>query len=106
MFIIDENDLVIGHREPHRLGLYVEGWVGTDANGYNFGSEMLSATEEGKWVSYVYRNPATGGIGSGSDFQLKNVWLKRYDGLLFASGWYMDADEFTKLLVSIAVDTF
>ena len=51
VFIIDENDLVIGHPDAHRLGLDLKGWVGTDANGYNFGPDMLSATAEGKWVS-------------------------------------------------------
>ncbi len=107
VFVIDESGRVIGHYEPDRLGLDVTGWVGTDANGYHFGSEMLSATEEGKWVSYVYRNPENGSIGSGSgDFELKNVWVVRHDGLLFASGWYVDADEFTKQLVSIAVDRY
>ena len=60
VFIIDENDVVIGHPDPERLGLDLKGWVGTDANGYNFGPEMLSATEDGKWVSYVYRNPESG----------------------------------------------
>ncbi len=105
VFIIDENDLVIGHPEAERRGLDVKGWVGTDANGYNFGPDMLSATEDGKWVSYVYRNPESGGIGSG-DFELKNVWVDRHDGLLFASGWYIDADEFTKQLVTVAVDKY
>ncbi len=105
VFIIDENDLVIAHPDPGRLGLDLNGWVGTDANGYEFGPAMLSATEDGKWVSYVYRNPETGGIGSG-DFELKNVWVERRDGLLFASGWYIDADAFTKQLVSVAVDKF
>ena len=104
-FIIDENDLVIAHPDPDRLGLDLNGWVGTDANGYEFGPAMLSADEEGKWVSYVYRNPASGGIGSG-DFELKNVWVERHDGLLFASGWYIDADEFTKKLVTEAVDKY
>ena len=60
VFIIDENDLVIAHPDPGRLGLDLKGWVGTDANGYEFGPEMLSATEDGKWVSYVYRNPGSG----------------------------------------------
>ncbi len=105
VFIIDQNDLVVGHPDPERLGLDVKGWVGTDANGYEFGPEMLSATEEGKWVSYVYRNPASGGIGTG-DFELKNVWVVKHDGLLFASGWYIDADEFTRMLVSVAVDKY
>ena len=48
VFIIDENDLVIGHPDAHRLGLDLNGWVGTDSNGYNFGPDMLSASEEGK----------------------------------------------------------
>ena len=105
VFIIDENDLVIGHPEPDRVGLDVKGWVSTDVNGYNFGPEMLSATENGKWVSYVYRNPEGGDLSSGT-FELKNVWVVRHDGLLFASGWYIDADEFTRRLVSVAVDRF
>ena len=102
---MDENGLVVGHPDPERRGLDLKGWVGTDLNGYEFGPEMLSATEEGKWVSYVYRNPESGGIGTG-DFQLKNVWVERRDGLLFASGWYIDADSFTEQLVSVAVDKY
>ena len=105
VFIIDERDLVIAHPDPERLGLDVNGWVGTDANGYEFGPSMLSATEEGKWVSYVYRNPESGGVSSG-DFELKNVWVERRDGLLFASGWYIDADAFTRMLVSVAVEKY
>ena len=107
MFIIDENDLVIGHPDARRLGLDLKGWVGTDANGYNFGPEMLSATEDGKWVSYVYRNPESGGLGIDFDhLELKNVWVVRHDGLLYASGWYIDADEFTKSLVATAARVF
>ena len=107
VFIIDENDLVVGHPDANRLGLDVKGWVGTDANGYNFGPEMLSATEDGKWVSYVYRNPESGGLGIDFDhLELKNVWVVRHDGLLFASGWYIDADEFTKSLVATAARVF
>ena len=105
VFVIDESDLVIGHPDPDRLGLDLKDWVGTDANGYEFGPEMLAATEEGKWVSYVYRNPESGGIGAG-DFELKNAWVERHDGLLFGSGWYIDADEFTRMLVSVAVDKY
>ena len=107
VFIIDENDLVIGHPDAHRLGLDLKGWVGTDANGYNFGPDILSATEDGKWVSYVYRNPESGGLGIDFDhLELKNVWVVRHDGLLFASGWYINADEFTKSLVATAARVF
>ena len=105
VFIIDEHDQFIAHPDPGRLGLDLNGWVGTDANGYEFGPAMLGATEDGAWVSYVYRNPESGGIGSG-DFELKNVWVERRDGLLFASGWYIDADAFTEQLVSVAVDKY
>ncbi len=107
VFIIDENDLVIAHPDPERRGLDLKGWVGTDANGYEFGPAMLSAGEGGKWVSYVYNNPESGGIGSDfGDLELKNVWVERRDGLLFASGWYIDADAFTEQLVSVAVDKY
>ena len=108
VFIIDENDLVMGHPDPHRLGLDLKGWVGTDANGYNFGPDILSATEDGKWVSYVYRNPDDGGPGSNNTgtLQLKNVWVLRHNGLLFASGWYINADEFTKTFVATAARVF
>ena len=107
VFIIDETGIVIGHPDAGRLGLDLNGWVGTDANGYNFGPEMLSATEDGKWVSYVYRSPESWGTASELEqLELKNVWVVRHDGLLFASGWYINADEFTKQLVSIAVDKF
>ncbi len=105
VFVIDDNDLVVGHPDPDRRGLDVKGWVGTDDNGYNFGPDMLAATEEGKWVSYVYRNPASGLLGYG-DFELKNAWVVKHDGLLFGSGWYIEADEFTKQLVGVAVDKF
>ena len=108
VFVIDADDLVIAHPDPNRRGLDLKGWVGTDANGYHFGPEMLAATEEGKWVSYVYQNPENGRIGSGdfSDLELKNAWVARRDGLLFASGWYIDADEFTKSLVATAARVF
>ena len=108
VFIIDENDIVVGHPDPFRLGLDVKGWVGTDPNGYNFGPDMLSATETGKWVSYVYQNPESGGLGSDNTgaMQLKNAWVVKHDGLLFASGWYVNADEFTKSLVFAAVSKF
>ena len=108
VFIVDENDLVIGHPDPQRLGLDLKGWVGTDINGYNFGPDMLSATEDGKWVSYVYQNPESGTLGSDhiGTFQLKNAWVVKHDGLLFASGWYINADEFTKSLVFAAVNKF
>ena len=108
VFIIGEDDRLIAHPNPYRLGLDLKGWVGTDANGYNYGSEMLSATEEGKWVSYVYRNPESGDLGPGytGELELKNAWVVKHDGLLFASGWYVNADEFSKAMVATAAHVF
>ena len=107
VFIIDGNDIVIAHPDPQRRGLDLNGWVGTDANGYQFGPDMLSADDNGKWVSYVYKNPQSGSTGLDyGELELKNVWAQRRDGLLFASGWYIDADDFTQQLVSTAVDKY
>ena len=107
MFIVDENELVIAHPDESLVGLDLKGPLGTDASGYNFGHEMLSAGEEGRWVSYVYGNPATRPIGSDfGELQLKNAWVVRRDGLLFGSGWYVDADEFTRSFVAAAVSKF
>ena len=105
VFIIDENDIVRGHPDAHRLGLDVKDWVGTDATGYNFGPDMLSATEDGRWVSYVYFNPESGGIGDDHTgaLEYKHVWVVRHDGLLFASGWHISADEYTKYVVDEAI---
>ena len=105
VFIIGEDDRLIAHPNPYRLGLDLRGWVGTDANGYNYGPEMLSATDEGKWVSYVYRNPESGGIGPDHTgaLEYKHVWTVRHDGLLFASGWYIPADEYTRFVVDEAI---
>ena len=59
-------------------------------------------------MSYVYQNPESGGIGSDNtgELQLKNAWVVRHDGLLFVSGWYVIADEFTKSFVAAAVRVF
>ena len=108
VFIIDEDDRIVSHPDPQRVGLDLKGWVGTDANGYNFAPEMLSATEEGRWVTYVFANPESGDLGSGytGEFELKNVWVVRHDGLLFGSGWYVNADEFTQAMVATAAGVF
>ena len=106
VIIIDENDLLIAHPDPGRLGLDLKGWVGTDANRYNFGPEMLAATEAGRWVPYVYVNPAGGTLGDEGAFELKNAWVVRHDGLLFASGWYINTEEFVPQLISESAEHF
>ena len=105
VFIVDESDIVIGHYNAHLLGLDLKGPLGTDAEGYNFAPDMLTATGEGKWISYVYDNPAGGGVGEEhlGAVELKHAWVMRHDGLLFGSGWYVAADEYTKFFVADAI---
>ena len=87
--------------EPERAGSWcrrqaaihtLDGWVGTDANGYDFGPEMLSATDESKGVSYGYFNPETGGFGEDHTgaLEYKDVWLVEHDGPVFGSGRHHD----------------
>ena len=108
VFVVGENDEIIGHYDPGRLGLNVNEWVGTDINGYVFGPDMLSAPEDGKWVTYVYKNPDAAGLGDGpaGEFQLKNAWVVRHDGLLFGSGWYINTEEFVPALIGEAAEHF
>ena len=80
VFIIDEDGYTISHYNPEIRGR--DPSLRVDATGYFYGDDLLSATEEGKWVSYVFKNPATGGLDS------KHTWAVRQDGLIFASGWY------------------
>ncbi len=107
VFIIDANDRIIAHYNPRLLNADIKGPLGIDPNSYPFGEEMLSATERGKWVSYVFRNPESGVPGGDfASFELKNVWVVRHGGLLFASGWFVAADQFTQSLVATAVNRF
>ncbi|MDE0076252.1 MAG: hypothetical protein OXO50_01970 [Caldilineaceae bacterium] len=82
VFIVDENDLMIAHVDPGRLGRDLKGDLGVDVNGYRFGDQILSTTEAGLWVDYVHISPLT------DQPQAKHTWVVRYDGLIFGSGWY------------------
>ena len=106
VFIIDSDGELIGHYNRERRGLNLNGWVGTDINGFTFGPEMLSADKTGKWVPYVFNNPALGTLSDDSSFELKNAWVVRHDGLLFGSGWYIDAEQFLPALIADAVGHF
>ena len=79
-FIIGEDGYTIAHFSPEIKGR--DPALRVDSTGYFFGDDMLSAPEEGKWISYVATNPDTGNEA------LKHTWMVRYDGLIFGSGWY------------------
>ena len=108
VFIFDEAGDVLAHYQPDRVGQNLLGWVGTDANGFEFGSEMLAADESGRWVSYVYTNPGRGELDASADeaFELKNAWVVRHDELLFGSGWYVGVEDFLPDFISQAADQF
>ena len=80
VFIANHDGYLIAHYDPD--------WVNRDPSvlidsaGRPFGSELLGATEEGRWVDYFFDNP-----GSGEEGQ-KHAWAVEHDGLLFGSGWY------------------
>ena len=100
VFVAQEGGEVIGHYDADVRGQNVNGPIGIDARGYDFGAEMLKATEEGKWVSYVFDNPATGELGS------KHSWVVRRDDLLIGSGWYADPERYTRYLVEDAIERY
>ena len=79
-FIVDRNGYTIAHHNPEFRGR--DPSLRVDATGHFYGDDLLGATEEGRWVDYVLLNPETG------DDRQKHTWAVRYDGLIFASGWY------------------
>ena len=83
VFMFDENNIRIAH--PTRLDLIgqpVDGPTGVDISGFAYGPQFAQTDEQGQWVSYFSLNPATGAPSQ------KHTWLQRYDGVVFASGWY------------------
>lgn len=106
VFIVDEDAEVIAHPETSRVGLDVNGPVGTDVNGYVFGEQLLTATEDGKWVPYFYTRPEGGTLRGNLSFELKIAWTKRHDGLLFSSGWYIDVESYLPELIGEAAEQY
>ena len=83
VFIIDEDDKLIAQgARPELVGEDIKGPLGTDVTGHEFGPYLLSATEQGRWVEYVFLNPEAGRE------ERKHTWAIKHDGLIFASGWY------------------
>ena len=83
VFIADEESVIISHGPtPANIGLSLYGGLGVDITGYAFGPHMAAATENGRWISYVFLNPESGAE------ETKHSWVVRRDGLLFGSGWY------------------
>ena len=56
---------------------------------------MTTATEQGKRVSYVYRDPESGGLGADHTgaLEYQQVWSVKRNGPVFGSGWHKDESE-------------
>ncbi len=80
VFIIGGDGYTIAHHNPEIIGR--DPALRVDSTGYFYGDDLLSATEAGKWVSYVFQNPETG------EDRRKHTWIVLHDGLFFGSGWY------------------
>ena len=61
VFIIDEEDKVIGHYNAHLVGEDLKVPIGTDANGCKFGPDMLSATWRESGCPMYTASPRSGG---------------------------------------------
>ena len=84
LFVLDESgELIVHPTVPGNIGKNIDGPLGTDVTGYNFGADFKTADESGKWVDYVYLNPA-----DGFAYERKHSWVIKHNGLIFGSGWY------------------
>ncbi|MDE0312657.1 MAG: cache domain-containing protein [Caldilineaceae bacterium] len=84
VFIVDADGYTIASPNRETIGRGPEQRL--DAKGYFYGDAFMSATEAGRWLSYVFRHPETG------ENARKRTWVVRHDGMFFASGFYQ-ADE-------------
>ena len=84
VFVVDAaSGVLVSHYDQYLVGRSLRtDPLGTDITGYHFGSAMADADENGRWITYVFRNPDTG------EQQRKHSWVVRREGLLFGSGWY------------------
>ena len=71
MVVVDENNELIVNRDLSLLGKHIDE-VGNTIDRKKFSE--LKVTEAGRWVSYVFLNPATGDEG------IKHSWVVRHDG--------------------------
>lgn len=83
LFVINRfGDIVVQGADPSLRGQSINGPLGTDSTGKNFGAEIMSADEDGMWVEYMFNNPTT------RQPERKRSWVVKRDGLIFGAGWY------------------
>ena len=102
LFAMDENDIYFIHPLfPRLIGTDIKDVVGSD--GYELGKAIAEATEEGIWVEYLWPHPVTLTEAPKVSFAI------RYDGRIFASGYYPTAEDpeaHTMAYVQAAIDRY
>ncbi len=102
LFATDDKDIYHVHPLlPHLIGTDIKDVIGSD--GYRLGEELAKATEEGVWVEYLWPHPVT------LEEVPKVGYAVRRDGMLFASGYYVPAEDpvgQTKAYVQQAIDYY
>ena len=84
LFVLDENyEVIVNPAFPGNIGMDIRGTLGTDITGKNYGAEFVTVDEVGKWIDFVYQNPA-----DDFNYQRKRAWTLRHENLIFGSGWY------------------
>ena len=82
-FAVDLDGVVLAHPTvPDNVGQTLHEILGATPEGLAAADEMVTATETGKWVDYVYLNPQSG------QQETKHTWIVKRDDILIASGWY------------------
>ena len=79
----DSEGQIIARFDQRFVGQSLLDELRADARGNEYGPQMLQATEEGKWVSYLFENPDAGG-----EIQQKHAWVVRSGDVFFGAGWY------------------
>ena len=102
LFAIDENDIYVVHPLfPRLIDTDIKEVV--DSSGYELGKDIAKATEEGRWIEYLWPHPVT------LTEVPKVSYAKRHDGYIFASGYYPvpdDPAEYTQAYVQKAIDLY
>ena len=82
--LADENDIVlVAFLAPRLIGRDLKD-IGAFPGARQIGEEMTAATEEGRWISYIFPNTRS------SETLYAHSWAIRHDGLLFMSRYYDD----------------
>ena len=102
LFAVDENDIYVLHGLfPRLIGTDIKNV--TDSTGYELGKDIALATEEGRWIEYLWPHPVT------LTEVPKVAFARRHDGYVFASGYYPVPGEpgaYTQGYVQEAIDLY